>query len=238
MLTMVVPIAMLAWRAAPALMMAEAGSRTSGSAARSTLAHYEAHPFRPDPHDVELHSAFLSLIAPDGPAQRVLDVGCGPGLSCAAFQSAGHDVTGLDGCSKMARLARDASPHSLILEHDLHRPFSDDLAAEFDAVFAARSLFHVHRPLLPSVIYDLHGRLRRGGLFFSVSAHASGFEDVEDWGAEGDERYAHLQTIESWCVNCEAMGFVLLERYRWPPRDDGAAEDQSREWVTVWRRPS
>ena len=218
-----------------ALSFATLGQRgvagTASSAGRGTLDHYAAVDYKPNPDDEQLFASFLSLCP--APTARIFDVGFGTGDSVAAFRAAGHSVVGLDGCPKFVEIARARCPDgegSQLLCANLHDILPEAVQAiDFDAVFACRSLFHVHRSLLPSLLYDLHDRLLPGGIFFCVNPTSTDLSDLEDWGCPGDERYAHFQTVASWAAVCEAAGFIAVEQYPWPPVDTpgGARRDAS-----------
>lgn len=53
-------------------------------------------------------AAFIEVLAELGPAQRVLDVGCGGGRHVIALAERGHAVTGVDLSPRILRLARQA----------------------------------------------------------------------------------------------------------------------------------
>ena len=80
---------------------------------------------------------------------RLLDVGCGTGdLSIALFENTAAQVTGIDFCGPMLKLARTKAPQLQFIEGDaLNLPFAE---ASFDGVtigFALRNLADVDRGL-------------------------------------------------------------------------------------------
>ena len=86
------------------------------------------------------------LLAKDA---RVLDVGCGTGdLSLALFDNTAAEVTGIDFCAPMLRLAKFKAPRLQFIEGDaLSLPFAE---ASFDGLtigFALRNLADVERGL-------------------------------------------------------------------------------------------
>lgn len=87
-----------------------------------------------------------ALIQPDA---RVLDVGCGTGdLSIELFESTAAEVTGIDFCGPMLKLAKTKAPQLQFIEGDaLRLPFAE---ASFDGLtigFALRNLADVDRGL-------------------------------------------------------------------------------------------
>lgn len=80
---------------------------------------------------------------------RVLDVGCGTGdLSILLFEKTGAQVTGIDFCGPMLKLAQEKAPQLQFIEGDaLSLPFAE---ASFDGLtigFALRNLADVERGL-------------------------------------------------------------------------------------------
>src|SRR3954468_6265992 len=83
------------------------------------------------------------------PGARVLDVGCGTGdLSIEIFENTAAQVTGIDFCGPMLKLAKTKAPRLQFIEGDaLNLPFAE---ASFDGLtigFALRNLADVDRGL-------------------------------------------------------------------------------------------
>jgi SAM-dependent methyltransferase len=93
-----------------------------------------------------------------GGAGRVLDLGCGSGLPTAKqLLDAGIDVVGIDESSVMLELAQAQAPGGTYLHRDL-RDLSE--LGEFDAAVAFFSLIMLPKSDIPSLLRELHGRLR------------------------------------------------------------------------------
>jgi SAM-dependent methyltransferase len=211
---------------------------TRASAALQTKLHYETFHVVPGARDGELHDRFLAELTALSlnRSSRILDVGFGSGRCIDAFVSAGHHVLGLDSCQAYvdARSDKADAQKVQLVCADLHDPFPESVRrVRFDAIFASRSLFHVYRLLLPSVLHDLHELLLPGGIFFSLNP-VSSTTDTEDWGTDNDRRYANFMSVATWTCLCEAAGFVPVDSYPWPGDDD--SEAAGRTWVTIWRR--
>ncbi|MDW3845561.1 class I SAM-dependent methyltransferase [Micromonospora sp. BRA006-A] len=97
----------------------------------------------------------LATLVP--PGSRILDVGCGVGLTMAEFRRLGFDVTGLDLSPEMARRAQARNPSSTVLVGDfldLPLPHTYDLvlAQAFIHLFPAAqagALFGRFRAVVP-----------------------------------------------------------------------------------------
>jgi SAM-dependent methyltransferase len=214
---------------------------TPVSAALQTTLHYETNHIAPGAHDDELNNRFLAELTKLSPDKccRILDIGFGSGRCIDAFAAAGHRVLGLDSCQAYVRACRERADTQKVqlVCANLHDPFPESVSSlRFEGVFASRSLFHVYRLLLPSVLHDLHGQLLPGGIFFSLNPLPPCFTDEEDWGIDNDRRYAHFMTPSTWACLCEAAGFIAVDSYPWPPVvvDEHLAAD--RMWLSIWFR--
>lgn len=123
----------------------------------SYLDHVAATPAGRDyKHDL------LTALAP-GPADTVLDVGCGPGTDLPALAASAGRAIGVDHDPAMVAEARRrtaALPDVRVLTADAHHlPLADD---SVDRARADRVLQHVASP--PRVLAELHRVLRPGGV--------------------------------------------------------------------------
>jgi 2-polyprenyl-6-hydroxyphenyl methylase/3-demethylubiquinone-9 3-methyltransferase len=80
---------------------------------RAVKCDYFYKSFWRDPHFLRLHlgtkvAGFLAMLANHaGPRQRILDVGCGPGVISLELARAGHHVVGIDVSTSAVRVARE-----------------------------------------------------------------------------------------------------------------------------------
>ena len=125
------------------------------------------------------------------PPQRLLDLGCGPGWTSRLFAAAGYDVTGLDLCPDMIRLAKQsagADSNLRFLVHDYEE--SLDLGS-FDIVVIYDALHHALAP--GAVIQNVYQALRSKGVFVTAepgaghSRTASSMQAVERFGTTEED---------------------------------------------------
>src|SRR3954463_9326338 len=109
----------------------------------------------------------LELIAEQGPAGRLLAVGCGPGLLLDEARTAGYDVVGVELSRESAQHARDA------LGLDVHEVALEDFddAGGFDVVVLADVIEHVDDPV--GAIGRCADLLRPGGVVCVVTPDPS-----------------------------------------------------------------
>ncbi len=115
---------------------------------------YSTHFASGDAPDATL-AAFIARL---NRGARVLDLGCGPGLSSAHMAAAGLDPDPVDAAEAMVAIARNT--HGLPARLGTF----DDLQGPYDAVWANFSLLHMPRADLPGFLVRLHEAMAPGGL--------------------------------------------------------------------------
>jgi ubiquinone/menaquinone biosynthesis C-methylase UbiE len=162
--------------------------------------------------------AVLDLLG-DVAGQRVLDVGCGPGLYAAELLARGAVVTAFDSSPAMVRLAASrVGPLTECRVWDLEQPLTWLPDASQDVALMALVIHHVDNRGL--ALSELHRVLRPGGrLILSTThptrdwlVHGGGyFERVQvevTWQIGGCVRYWR-QPLGAWCREFTDAGFVI-----------------------------
>lgn len=99
-----------------------------------------------------------------GPAPlRLLDFGCGPGVSSARLAAVGHQVVGVDQSAQMVEAARRRGVEALV-SNGAPLPFE---SASFDAAFACTSLEWGPNPA--GIISELRRVIKPGGKLVAVT---------------------------------------------------------------------
>ena len=196
--------------------------------AERTLAHYDQNALGfwegTRDHDVSQNiNALLQYIEAPSPLE-LLDFGCGPGRDLMTFEALGHRVTGLEGSSQLAALARANSGCQVLEQNFLNL---DLPGARFDGVFANAVLFHIPSLALPRILRALHVALKPGGVLFCSNPRGDGQE-----GWYGD-RYGAFYDWPTWRYYVTQAGFVELTHYYRPA---GLPREQQPWLASVWRK--
>ncbi|MBI4156001.1 MAG: class I SAM-dependent methyltransferase [Candidatus Zambryskibacteria bacterium] len=106
--------------------------------------------------------AYLKKLVP-GKHLKVLDIGCGTGISTRQLKERGFSVTGVDKDQAMVAIARQKTSDILYVVTDVHKlPFDNE---EFDLITAFTS-FHWFTDRKSTT--EIKRVLKRGGVFFTV----------------------------------------------------------------------
>lgn len=116
--------------------------------------------------------SILHLISPNS---KILDVGCGDGISLQKLSNLGHDVVGID--LNDAKLTRAIEKGFSVVNADMHEMFfaEDD---SFDVIISSHSLEHAYDPIL--ALKEFNRVLKKDGLLFIVLP----FPDNSEYSAE------------------------------------------------------
>jgi ubiquinone/menaquinone biosynthesis C-methylase UbiE len=119
----------------------------------------------------------LSQLPPDA---KVLDLGCGTGLTTTKALAARFRVTGVDISEKHIEIARAKLPQATFIQADMTElTFAPD---SFDGIVAFYSLFHLPREEQKILLPQITSWLRPGGFFVAtLGIHAMSASIEEDW---------------------------------------------------------
>jgi SAM-dependent methyltransferase len=164
------------------------------------------------------------------PGDRILDLGCGPGVPVAStLVDHGRQVVGVDGSRRQIELARSHVTSAQFIEADMCRLQMNP--ASFDGVCAFYSITHLprefHRPLFEHILKWL----RPGGVFLA----SLGVVETEAWTGEwmgAQMFFSHFDA--QWYVECLQQVAFQIEVAEIVAQDD---EDGEFLWI-VARRPA
>ncbi|MFT4976210.1 MAG: putative TPR repeat methyltransferase, partial [Myxococcota bacterium] len=155
----------------------------------------------------------LRALHGDAPISRLLDLGCGTGLSAEAFSDIASHLTGVDLSPKMLARARAKGLYAELAESDL-LDFLRQAAPPYDLVIAADVFVYIGD--LSTVIAAIAARLAAGGaVLFSVERH----DGEGDFVLQPSERFAHT---DAYIDRCAAdAGLTVAARQQKQLRRDG-----------------
>ena len=160
----------------------------------------------------EIFNSFYARLALD--QGKLLDLGCGSGEAFSRlFVEKGWHVTGVDFSKQMLELAHRYVPEMETIHADVRQvKFS---SAQFDAIVAVYSLFHVPRQDHHELFSNMHHWLRPGGmlLFTYATKQYTGCEEYDGYvNFLGKDLYYSHSTPEQLTKDLRAIGFKILEK--------------------------
>ncbi|MBG84961.1 MAG: hypothetical protein CMJ40_10525 [Phycisphaerae bacterium] len=155
--------------------------------------------------DPILRSSIRKLLGKPSQTNRILELGCGPGIDANALKRAGHEVVAIDLCEAFINRSRMRFPEVDFQLMDLRNPEFD--AESFDGILSMASLVHVLPEELPDVIRRCRRLLRPGGRLVVWNSDSTVVDhyDVPDWG-NASSRYLRM-----WCHDRVIMKKAMEE---------------------------
>ena len=174
-------------------------------------------------HDNETDPQLAAFIEACPKGGRVLDLGCGPGMSAAVMAKHGLRVDAADATPAMVRLAAE---HSGV---NARQATFDDIDEEgvYDGIWASFSLLHAAKRDLPRHLGAVNRALKPGGMICIGMKLGEG-EERDELG----RHYAYYSTHELDGL-LEKAGFTVLD-HRFG-RSTGLSGAES-DWVQVSAR--
>lgn len=163
----------------------------------------------------ELHRQLIDTINPQPHSLRILDLGCGTGLSGELFQAISRELIGIDVSATMLDIAR----HKNIYQELIHEPIEIalDRFSEMDVVIAADVFPYLGD--LKNIFEKVTHCLRQGGWFlFSIEKTLA----THPYVLQKTIRYAHNKNyIKSLCSECKLelleLNNVILRKQQKKP---------------------
>lgn len=111
----------------------------------------------------------------DDPAAKILDIGCGTGLTCVPLAALGyHDLDGIDLSPDMVRVAAERGIYAELLVGDVTLPLDRD-DASYDGVISSGTFTHGH--VGPEPLEEIFRILKPGGVL-ACTVHGDLWESM------------------------------------------------------------
>jgi len=130
--------------------------------------------------------AFLDLLKP---GSRILDVGCGPGLTAKAFVGHGFTITGIDFADRMIEIAQREVPAGTFLVMDVAD--IEKLPGQFDGVFMQNVLLHIQKKEAQNILLKVAAKVKEGGYFYLSVAEKKANGPEEEIKVNNDYGYEY-----------------------------------------------
>jgi len=145
---------------------------------------------------------------------RVLDAGCGVGLSVKLLGEKGYVVTGIDISPKMAEYARARNPEADIIVGDFLEVHFDQ---KFDGIFAFAFIHLFPKQDAERVLQKMHDILALGGVLYIGTTESreskEGWEEKKDY-IKGERRFRKQWTEKEFEDALRDAGFQKLEVHK------------------------
>ena len=134
---------------------------------------------------------FLSHLQAMG-TEKLLEIGAGHGRDSAYFQSKGLKVVCIDFSPEMVKLCRAKNLEAYQMDF-----YNLNFApGSFDAIWALNCLLHVNKSSLPTILENIKGVLKPGGIFFLGLYGGYDFEGIWDGDHYEPKRFFSFYTDE------------------------------------------
>lgn len=141
-----------------------------------------------DHEDKTYLDSFLKTVS----GNKILDLGCGPGILSKYLSNLGYDVTGVDFAEQMISIARGIVPDTKFIVSDVASLELDD---KFDGIVLAHFLIHFSKDENIQILNKLHTLMNPdASLFIQFSANLTpGIQDepLDDTGELKMWRYSY-----------------------------------------------
>lgn len=166
----------------------------------------------------DIRSRFLSYLPANA---KILDAGCGSGRDTIAFIKEEYDVDAIDASQVMCEIASENTGI------EVKCVSFEELTGEpvYDGIWACASLLHVKREALESVLDNLHGLLKSGGVIYASFKYG-------DKERVKDDRYFNDMT-ETLAEEYFAKAFRVVEIFI---NSDHRSDRPGESWVNIIAR--
>jgi len=138
------------------------------------------------------------------PGNKILDIGCGPGLKSEVLAGRGLKVVGIDISEKMIKIAKQKVPDGKFIVLDMRN--IDQLKENYEGIFAQASLLHIPKNEVVAVLKKITSKLKNDGYFYiAVKEKKEVDEEVrfeEDYGYKYERFFSYftLDEIKSYLM--------------------------------------
>lgn len=187
------------------------------------------------PHFLDKSVEWITTIAPPSKGNRLLDLGCGPGLYTQRLHAKGYEVTGIDFSKRSIDYAtKKAQENNWSIEYIYKNYLDIDYENEFDVIILIYCDFAVLSPSQrETILSKIRKALKDGGkLIFDVftpANYADKTQEKNDWYISGpdfwsSEEHLCLESHFIYPSNARCNQYVIITK-------------DTVEVVRVWDQP-
>ena len=157
-----------------------------------------------DSEDVRLLGDFIELLSPDA---KVLDAGCGAGISISKMLAEHFDMTGVDFSETQIELAKQNVPNAKFLCEDITSlKFRE---GSFDGICSYYAIIHIPREEHQLLLATFQHMLKTGGVALLCLGAQNLIDDVEENYLGARMYWSHFDS-ETYIKILKELGFAII----------------------------
>lgn len=151
---------------------------------------------------------------------HLLDLGCGSGRDSDFFLKHHFEVTALDGCAALAKLAEDLIRHPVLVQRFQDIEFDD----VFDGVWACASLLHCPKYEMIDVLQRVKQALKISGIFYAS------FKSGDKETCDNSGRFFNNYTVNQLSDLVDSIGgFEIIDCWE----EQRPLRSSTQKWVNI-----
>ena len=163
---------------------------------------------------------------------KVLDIGCGSGVSARSLQERGLQVYGIDLSKELLKEAKKESPNSNFYYMDMLRiNFSGEM---FDGIWNVASLLHLEKKKVPIALFEANRVLKKNGLMYLSVKEGEG-ESLEE-----DKRYGGLPKYYAYYKSEEIENLLEVANFKILENDSNLSRSNyhsnALKWINIFAK--
>lgn len=167
------------------------------------------------------------------PSGSVIELGCGGGVE-ATFLGQKYDYLGTDLSKEFIRIARQSNPELAFETLSLYDIY--DIRESYDGLWCCATLMHIPKRNIQTVLTDMRGLVRKGGVgFISIQGGSGEYMEVSNFAPNLPRRLFAYYRSSEFKKLLRAAGFaVIREESKTYP---GFAKDRDEvQWLSYYIR--
>jgi|SRR3990172_419921 len=170
--------------------------------------------------DIKYIDRFLTYLSKKS---KILDVGCGPGMSTKYLLNKDYIAEGIDLSLEMLRIAKEKNPEAMFTLMDMRKlNYKPD---SFDGLLVSYSLIHIPSKDIPSTLKGFNKILKPNGYILIIVQKGRKDSIVNEPFNPDEKMFVNFFTIKRLTNYLEDAGFKIVFNKVVPIEDNDALSD-------------